>query len=374
MALRWTLTGLVFIATIAAALLAFRGETREADDLLRYRLPLVEGESIEAGIAFLEGRVAERPAEGLDLAELASLQLEMSRRTGDRRWLESAETSARRSLENLPVSNDGATLTLAKVANARHELAEAVRLAGLVLAGSPHSADALSVRATAHLALGDLSAALADADGAVAASPRMGALSLRGTVLEAMGRDVEALKSWRDALRVEDTGQVASSAQVRARIARWHLRRGDLGVARAWAEEARRLSPGQPIALFALAELESLDGNAPAAERACNAGFQFTKDPAFLTRLGSVRDRAGDDAGAERAWTQAEVLLREELAAGHSGHRVELARVLLARGGAERAAEALALTTAEIQSRRPADVLAVHASAVAAAGAAGNAR
>ena len=49
----------MFAATIAAALLAFRGETRAADDLLRYRLPLVEGESIEAGIAFLEGRVTE---------------------------------------------------------------------------------------------------------------------------------------------------------------------------------------------------------------------------------------------------------------------------------------------------------------------------
>lgn len=365
--MRRTLAWLVPALAIAGMGLAFAiGRVPAADELVRYRLPLAEGASIEAGISFLETRVAERPTEGLDLAELAGLQLEMSRRTGDRRWLDAAEASARRSLGNLPVSNDGATLTLARIANARHDFAEAIRLADSVLAQAPRSTDALLVRATAHLARGDAAAALADTDRAVAASPLMGPLALRGTVLEAMGRDGEALKSWRAALRVEDMGQVASSSSVRALVGRWHLRRGELREARAWAEEARRLTPAQPMALLALAEIESREGNAKSAERLCKTGFQLTKDPAFFSALASVRERAGDLAGADTARAQAEALLRAELESGEYGHRVELARVLLARGGAERAAEALALTTAEIQARGGAEIRAVHASALAA--------
>lgn len=367
--MRRALIGLLSAAAVVVTVLVTATAIRPAgDELLRYSLPLSEGESIEAGIAFLERRVAQRPKEGLDLAELSGLQIEMSRRTGDRKWLEAAAVSARRSLENLPVSNEGAKLALAKVANAHHDFPEAVRLANEVLAESPRSTEALTVRATANVALGNLDDALADADRVLAATPLMGARALRGTVLEAMGRDDEALAEWRIALRVEDMGQVASSSWVRASIGRWHLRHGNLREARAWLEEARRLTPGQPIALLALAEVESLEGNAKAAERLCNTGFQFTKDPTFFARLASVRERAGDRAGAETAWSQAEMLLRSELETGEYGHRVELARVLLARGGSSRAAEALALTTAELERRRPAEVLALHASAVAAAG------
>lgn len=365
-------------AAIAGTLLVLSGtggrDPAADSPLLRYRHLLSEGASIDAEIAFLEERVRQRPTEGLDLSQLASLYLEMARRTNDESWYDQAEQAARRSLANLSVSNHGAKVTLAKVANARHEFSEAIRIADDVLAEAPRVGEALSVRATANLALGRLPEALADADRVADATPLMSALALRGTIFDAMGRDDEALEDWHAALRIEDIGQVGPSSWVRAVVGRWHLRHGDLSGARAWLEEARRLTPTQPIATLTLAELESREGNVEEAERLCNAGFTVTKDPTFLVRLGSIRERAGNHTGAATAWDQAGALLRSEIEKGRYGHRIELARVLLSRGGEERSREALALSAAEIERRRAAEILSVHGWALLANGEAAAAR
>lgn len=364
----WLLPAVAITGTLLV-LSGNSGRDRAAgSSLLTYRHPLSEEGSIDAEIAFLEERVKQRPKEGLDLSQLATAYIDMGRRTGDESWYDKAEDAARRSLANLSVSNPGAKISLAKVASARHDFAEAVRLSEDVMAVSPRALEAYSVRATANLALGRLPWALLDADRVADATPFMGALSLRGTILEAMGRDEEALEDWHAALRVEDVGQVAPSSWVRAVIGRWHLRHGDLAAARAWVEESRRLTPTQPIATLALAEIESREGNVAEAERLCNAGFNVTKDPTFLARLGTVRQRAGNASGAAIAWGQAETLLRSENEKGRYGHRIELARVLLSRGGAERAKEALALSAEEVAKRRAAEILGVHAWALVANG------
>lgn len=365
---------LIAATGIAGTLLALAAGRGPQPAGLRYRHPLRGGESIDATIAFLEERVARLPKEGLDLAELAALQLEKARRTGDGSWLAKAEASALRSRANLPYSNHGATLALAKIAAARHDFPTAIRLADDVLAEAPRVVDALQVKAGAHLALGNLDEALAGANAAVDVAPLMGALSLRAQVLEAAGRDDEALEDWRAALRIEEPGQTGPSSQVRAFLGRWHLRHGRLDEARAWLEEARRINPAQPIAALALAEVASREGAAEEAERICNAAFNATRDPAFLAKLGAVRERAGNRAGAAAALAQAEALLRAELAEGRTGHRAEFARVLLQQGGDARVKEALALTAAELETRRPAEILGVHAEALLASGDAANAR
>jgi len=364
----WWRLGLAIVAAaalVAASLPALQAWWKDRDGASAYRYRFERStrgtiiRDLQAEIAFYQERIARDPQGGLDLASLAGTYLRMARATGDLSWYLLSEQAARRSLANLPFNNTGAILILARIAEARHDFPEALRLA----AQAPGKEDALALAVTSHLAMGAVEDAAAEADRLVARSPTLGAYTLRGLVHEARGRDEEAMADFRLALAAEEPGEAGGSAAARAYLGRLHYRRGRLEEARTLYREALRILPQHPLSLINLAELELREGRYAAAERHLAEIVTITEaspnifDHAVLRGLARAKALAGDTGGAAGLWDEAERRLRRDVAAGTFGHRRELARLLLERGRPADGPEALALMQAEAKSRRDADTL-----------------
>jgi tetratricopeptide (TPR) repeat protein len=376
------------MVALAAALLAVPGVrgwitqavTGPAAGEYRYQFQRATRGSIvrdlQAEIGFYQDRIRRDPTGGLDLASLAGAYLRMARATGELSWYLLAEQAARRSLANLPYHNTGAILILARIAEARHDFPEALRLAAQVTGKE----EALAISVTSHLAMGAVDTAAAAANQLIPLAPTLGAYTLRGLVQEARGRDEEALADFHRALAVEEPGEAGGSAAVRAYLGRLHYRRGRLDQARTLYGEALRILPQHPLTLINLAELELRQGRYADAERHLTEVVTISEaspnvfDHAVLRGLARAKTLAGDETGGEALWDEAERRLRRDVAAGTFGHRRELARLLLERARPVDAGEALALMRAEVRIRRDAETLDILAWALIRAGRWGEAR
>jgi tetratricopeptide (TPR) repeat protein len=313
--------------------------------------------SSEKEIAFLEERVRRNPDDGLDLAALAAATAARARKSGHGDEYARAERLAMRSLEKLPFHNEGASLVLARVAEARHDFARALELASDVLKRRPRAVDARALRVTSNLALGRPEEAMKDADDLVEFAPRQAGYSLRALALAATGREREAIRDFEKAIALEDVGENDESARTRALLARLHLRRGRYGPARALLEESLRIVPGSPLALGLLGDLHAAQEEWSRAERYYALASVDSHDPMHLVRLARAREAQGDRRTAEAIYRDAEEQIRAELAGAGGGHRLVLVRLLLQRGRAEDVREAVELARAETQVRRSAEAL-----------------
>lgn len=353
---------------------ATAGRSARGESTFRYRFERTDRGSVtralEQEIAFYQQRIRRDPEGGLDLAALAGSYLKNARLTGQTQWYLLAEHAARRSLANLPFQNDGAVLALAKVAEARHDFEEAIRLARTVSARE----DALSIITSASLAMGRLDEAAPAADMLVARAPTLGSYALRALVHAARGRDAEAAADFQRALAAEQPGEQSSSAWVRTLIGRFSMRRGRLVEAEELFTEALRILPQHPLTLIYLAELETRLGRYVEAEQTywkvlgVSPGASYPLVYDHVAMQGAARAKAlhGDREGAEVLWTKAEAVIRGHLNA--FGHRRELARLLLERGRPVDAPEALVLMQAELRVRRDAETLDALAWALSRAG------
>ncbi len=325
--------------------------------------------ALQQEIAFYQDRIARNPSGGLDLAALGQAYLKMARSSGDLRWYLLGEQAARRSLLNLPFHNAAALLTLARVAEARHDFPEAIRLA--TEAGA---VDSLAVTATAELARGNVAAARRAVETLVARTPTLGAYTLRALVDIAEGHDADALADFTHALAAEEAGETGSSAYMRTLLGRFHYSRGRLDAAKAIYTEALRILPQYPPALVNLAELELREGAYRAAEDHLTRVVTLTAaspniyDHVVLRGLARVHELRGDPAGARRFWEMAEARLRADVTSGAFGHRRELAKLLLTRGRPADVVEALTLMRRELRVRRDPDTLDTYAWALTSAG------
>ncbi|MGH2406091.1 MAG: tetratricopeptide repeat protein [bacterium] len=316
--------------------------------------------ALEAEIAFYQERIARDPQRGLDRASLGGAYLRMARATGDLSWYLLAEQAARRSIANLPFSNDGAVIVLAKTAEARHDFKEAIRLAGKVGAKE----DALAILVSANLAAGDVAAAGRAAEAMVTRAPTLGSLTLRALVNLARGRDDEAAQDFDQAIAAEEPGEPGASAYARTLLGRFHARRGRLELARALYGEALNILPQYPPPLVGMAELEARSGNYRAAERHLSQVVTISADPNVFDHvvfrgMGRLKALQGDPRGATTLWDQAEARLRRDVAEGSFGHRRELAHLLLERRRPGDEVEALTLMRAEVRARRDAETLSI---------------
>jgi tetratricopeptide (TPR) repeat protein len=308
-------------------------------------------------IAFYQERIRRSPEDGLDRASLASTYLKMARATGDVSWYLLAEQSAQQSLAKLPFHNDGAVLALARVAQARHDFAEAIRLAEQV----PGKEEALSVMVTAKLAMGKVDEASVAADALVNRYPALGSLTLMALVNVAQGKDDAAIQNFQQALAAEEPGETGGSIWARTLLGRLNYKRGQLKKARELYQESLLVLPQYPPALLNLAELEVRLGDYQAAERYYSQVFLTSQrsptvyDHVVMRGMVRVKELSGDKSGAKLWLDKAEARLREDLAS--FGHRRELARLLLERGGSKNIAEALTLMQIEVRVRRDAETL-----------------
>ncbi|HET7501247.1 MAG TPA: hypothetical protein VFK02_09605 [Kofleriaceae bacterium] len=345
--------GALIVGAVAAHHLHRRAATGElAPDpaAFRYRYPATApaaAPDTAATIAALEDRVRAM-ASPFDLAELAELHLRKAQQDGDPADYQAAEAMARRSLELLPSPNP-AVLTLARLAEARHEFRDAIELARRY---KGRSAGAQIVLATAHLALGELPAAAEAADAALAIKPDSGGHLMRALVMSAQGRDPEAAFELAAAARLEEPGDLPGAARLRALWGRFLLRRGELDGAARVLDEALRIAPGYPLAVACRGELLLRTGAARDAARAFEQAFASSRQVRYLIDEARAEELAGDPTGADALRTQVEAIVRGELAEGGLGHRLDLAEVLVDRGRPTDLAEAVALAREEVARRQ----------------------
>ena len=346
--------------------------------LVRYRHPLGAGgdaaaaaaPDLDAGIAALEARVRGPSPSPLDLGELADLHLRRAKLFGEPEDFAAAEAAAKRSLELLPSPN-GAVLVLAGLASNRHDFGRAIELARQHRQG--HSRGALTVIATAQLALGELAAANAAAEELVDLERDSAAYLMRALVMQAQGRDEEAAFDFARAAAADEPGDVQEPARLRALWGRFLIRRGELFGARLVIGEALRIAPGHPLALAQEGELLLRSGRAKDAAARFEQAFAASRQVRYLIDQARAAELAGDRGGADQLRAQVEKLVRPELREGGLGHRLELVEVLIDRGAPADLTEAAALARAEVARRPGAEARFQLARALARTGAPGEA-
>ena len=310
---------------------------------------------------------------GLDQGALAIAYLQMARATGQGHWYLLADQAAQQSLSKLPINNSTALSVLARVAEAQHDFATTLKLAGQI----PDPKEAIALQVTTNLALGKLPAANQAAQQLVDLTLSPSAFTLQALVQVAQGQDAAALKNFDYALTIEEPGELSTSARTRTLLGRFYYERGQLDLANDLYREALHILPNYPAAQMNLAQLEIRRQRYGAADRhyaqlsAASAGASTVYDPLVLRGRARVRALQGDRPAAEALWTEAETLLRQSFAGTSGftlGHRRDLARLLLERGNPSDTAEAVALMQTEVTRRRDAETLDTYAWALAAQG------
>ncbi|HEX3758582.1 MAG TPA: hypothetical protein VHW23_07730 [Kofleriaceae bacterium] len=317
---------------------------------VRYRSPigLASDATTQAAdtIAALEARVRSMPSP-FDDAELAELYFRRGQQDGDPADYQLAEARAQRSLAALASPNP-AVLTLAKLADARHDFRAAIELAHR---HAGRSAGARIIVATAHLALGELAEADEAAGAALAIKPDTAGYLMRALVRQAQGRDAEAEADFAHAARAEEPGDLQGAARLRALWGRFLLRRGEAAGAARVLDEALRIVPGFALATAMTGELALRTGHPADAARRFEQAFIASRQVRYLIDQARAAELAGDLATASGLRDQVEHLVRGELGAGGLGHRLDLAEVLIDRGRPADVAEAVGLAREEVARR-----------------------
>ncbi len=241
-------------------------------------------QTLEHSISFYQGQIQKNPTDGLDQAVLANLYIQMARATRNNSWYLLAEKTAQESLANFPFDNAGATLALAKIAEAQHDFETAVGLAESV--GNP---DALGLVITSKLAMGQLDDAANLANALAEQYPTLGSLTLRALTHEAQGRDELALADFQRAIAAEEPANTAGSAQARVFLGRFYMQRGDHKMARALYREALQIVPDYPLAHLQLAELATVNGH----YRTAKHHYREVGGPAALHGLARIEALRG---------------------------------------------------------------------------------
>ncbi len=318
---------------------------------------------LQQEIGFYQTQVQQHPDRALEQAALASAYLSAARLTGEGSWYLLAEQTAQRSLAILPMDNSEAHSVMARVTEAKHNFAAALRLAEQI----PKPAEQLSIQITSNLALGQLTAAGQAADALADLTLSQSAFGLLALVQTAQGQDAAALKSFDYALDVEEAGELSVSARTRTMLGRFYYERGDLKRASDFYNEALNIFPNYPQALLNQAQLALRQGNYRVAEQRYQQLNQLSNgaptlfDPLILRGRAQAKASQGDQATAEALWTEAETLLRQSLGDSSFGHRRDLARLLLERGRSADIPEAVTLMQTELKQRRDAETLNTHA-------------
>jgi len=317
---------------------------------LRYRYSTAKAADVTSDtastIAALEARV-QTMASPFDYAELADLYFRRAKLDGDPEGYKTADAMARRSLDLLRTPNP-AVLTLAKLADVRHDFRDAIELAHQ---HKGRSAGAQIIIATAHLALGELAEAGEAAQAALAIKPDSAGYLMRALVMQAQGRDPEAAFDFANAARTEEPGDLQASAHLRALWGRFLLRRGEPAGAALLFDEALRIAPDFALALALRGELALRTGHPADAAKQFEQAFIASRQVRYLIDQARAQELAGDRAGADALRTQVEAIVRGELGEGGLGHRLDLAEVLIDRGRPAEVAEAVALARQETLRR-----------------------
>ncbi len=334
---------------------ATRSELAPDPAVVRYRYadaPDLEAD-VPGMIAQLEERVNGPIGSAMDMSELADMYQRRALQDGDLEDYKRAEAMARRSLAAMPERNS-ASLTLAKLANAQHRFREAIGIVKQQLT-IRQSSGAYLILATAHLALGELPAALETCESALKVTPSTSGYLMRALVEQAQGRDPQAAADFARAASVEGAGERQAAARLRTLWGRFLLRRGDLASATLVLDEALRIVPDFPLARAQKAELALRTGKMKEARAMFEQAFASSRQVRYLIDLARAQELDGDKAAADASRTQVEKMVRAELADHGFGHQLDLVEILVDRGTPKDLDEAVRLAREEVERRPSAD-------------------
>ncbi len=322
--------------------------------IVHYHFTIASEADATTLIAQLQARANAPGASQYDSSDLAEMYFHRAQVDGNLEDYATAEALAKKSLAIMPEPN-GANLLLAKIMGARHDFAGAIAIAKAELAHKA-SAGAFGILATDYLAIGELDDAAAAAESMLAIVPSTGGYLTRALVEQAQGRDREAAFDFTRSCAVEAYGGVQESTHARALWGRFLMKRGDAAGAAMVIDEALRIAPGNPLALAQRGELWLRTGKVKEARGAFEQAFASSRQVRYLIDLARAQALGGDAEGARGSRTQAEKLIRTELAASGLGHRLDLVEILADGGTSAGLTEALALGKAELEHRPSADV------------------
>jgi tetratricopeptide (TPR) repeat protein len=324
---------------------------------------------LQQEVQFYENKVKQQPDSGLELAALANSYWKMGRATGAEQWLPLAEATAKQSIASLPFSNNGAKLTVAQVAQARHAFAEAETIAQEVLKTQPRNSEAVAILATTAIATGKLNTAASHVKQLVTESPNLNTLTLQALVEEAQGKNTVP-ETFRSAIAMAEAGEGGGVALAETLLGRHYYYRGDLQQAAKRYQAALAAAPDYPLAVLSLAALATREGNYAMADRYYQDLLAKAPEGAYVYdhKIVSGQARVMRLQGKSNLALLNQI---EEMVSGDTnafGHRRELAHVLLERNQNRDRQMALALMETEIKNRQDAPTLAVYAQALSANG------
>ena len=327
----------VYISVISvvisfAVLYGARQRRPWAFDAARFRYEGVTQLASESAssLNFHEARLKLDPSASAYASLAAALFSEAKRSDRDDLY-ERARAAANESLRQSPFGNQVARLVLIKSAQARHEFTRSLNMIAEFEKefGVKDQAEVLKI--TAYLALAEGEKARTAAGRLVERIPVSNSFVLRALAFEKTGQLANALEDFEAAISLEDASDAQTASWSRSLAARFYLNAGMYAEAELILREALKAQPDSAFALSLLGKtLRKLDRFAE-SEAATLGAYSIAPNPVFLTELGILYRDFGQAGKAMEFFDAAEKVLREDLANGRYGHRLQLMDLLLER-------------------------------------------
>jgi tetratricopeptide (TPR) repeat protein len=362
---------IIAVGVTAAALLGLGGAFGAGREPWTAESAYAQGDPLVESIEQAQARLRDVPGDWTTWAALGSAYVERARITGDPGYYTRAEGALRESLRLHPGpsaadrdatdrdatasgtaggGNDAALAGLGALANARHDFAQAERLARQAIAGNPFSADAYGVLTDALTQLGRPAEATEAAQRMLDLRPGLPALSRAAYDLEQHGRVEEARELWTQALATAIAPADLAFVHHQLGDLAWHG--GDLVAARAAYEAGLAADAAHLPLRHGLARVDAASGRTAEALAGYAALTAASPTPSLLVEHALLLRSLGRAADAEAQLALAQAAL-DLLAAGGGADDLAAAELALARGDH---ATAVRLATGEWQRRKHTDV------------------
>ncbi|MEU8076137.1 tetratricopeptide repeat protein [Catellatospora citrea] len=353
----------IAVGVTAAALFGLGGAFGAAPEAWVAEPAYAQGDPLVRSIEQAQARLRDVPGDWTTWAALGRAYVERARITGDPGYYTRAEGALRESLRLHPAGppadgtaagagtgNHGALAGLGALANARHDFAQAERLARQAIAVNPFSADAYGVLTDALTQLGRPAAATEAAQRMLDLRPGLPALSRAAYDLEQHGRVDEARTLWTQALTTAIAPADLAFVHHQLGDLAWHG--GDLVAARAAYQAGLAADAGYLPLRHGLVRVDAASGRTAEALAGYAALTAASPTPSLLVEHALLLRSLGRAADAEARLTLAQAAL-DLLAAAGGGDDLAAAELALARGDH---ATAVRLATAEWRRRQHTDV------------------
>jgi tetratricopeptide (TPR) repeat protein len=262
----------------------------------------------------LQAAVRAAPEDALSLDLLGLAYQQRARETGDPAYYTKSEGVLRRALA-LQRNDLLATSGLGSLALSRHRFREALVLGRRARAISPSTARNYGVIGDALVELGRYREAFAAFDRMAALRPSLASYARIAHARELLGHVSGAIQAMKLALDAA-AGEPEAAAWTSVQLGKIYWSTGRLAEARSFYRAALERFPGYVYAFDALAQVESARGHFRRAIVLERRAVDAIPLPQFVTALGDMYRRAGDELNARRQYALIGVIRRLLVANG----------------------------------------------------------